>query len=401
MVITKFRGLLSTLLERASVYWERAESTFARLQMSAAETLQKVRQRSEIDLRKLRAITLDSLIVANEIFARLGSATSSATKKAAVQLEKAREAAAGFRRASADKARKLWRESENDRRKLQALTRDSLIVAGEIFARLGSQVWSASRKTTAQLEKAQTAAAGFGRTSAGKVQNLRRQSENDLRKLRAGCRVAILAAGERFMELGGQVLGLRRKVTRRLRKAQDAVVGLGRSIADKPRRMRELRLTRENELRTLLASSPDAVVVTDNERRLVVANAKALELFGISEFNMGNFTIDAFLANVAVPDLDGNDSSSEGREVRANRCKIRRLDGGWRVAECQFVTGIVPRRHLYKFLNVAPYKITPPRSTKESGSAASLRAAEGPSNSIPTAPVPTKKIPRHGVGSAF
>jgi len=264
MVITKFRGLLSTLLERASVYWERAESTFARLQMSAAETLQKVRQRSEIDLRKLRAITLDSLIVANEIFARLGSATSSATKKAAVQLEKAREAAAGFPRASADKARKLWRESENDRRKLQALTRDSLIVAGEIFARLGSQVWSASRKTTAQLEKAQTAAAGFGRTSAGKVQNLRRQSENDLRKLRAGCRVAILAAGERFMELGGQVLGLRRKVTRRLRKAQDAVVGLGRSIADKPRRMRELRLTRENELRTLLASSPDAVVVTDN-----------------------------------------------------------------------------------------------------------------------------------------
>jgi len=336
MVITKFRGLLSTLLERASVYWERAESTFARLQMSAAETLQKVRQRSEIDLRKLRAITLDSLIVANEIFARLGSATSSATKKA-----------------------------------------------------------------TAQLEKAQTAAAGFGRTSAGKVQNLRRQSENDLRKLRAGCRVAILAAGERFMELGGQVLGLRRKVTRRLRKAQDAVVGLGRSIADKPRRMRELRLTRENELRTLLASSPDAVVVTDNERRLVVANAKALELFGISEFNMGNFTIDAFLANVAVPDLDGNDSSSEGREVRANRCKIRRLDGGWRVAECQFVTGIVPRRHLYKFLNVAPYKITPPRSTKGNGSAASLRAAEGPANSIPSAPVPTKKIPRHGVGSAF
>jgi PAS domain S-box-containing protein len=401
MVSTKFRGFLSILLERASVYRELAESTFARLQESAREKLAQVRQRSGNDRRKLRAITRDSLIAANEIFAHLGSATSRAAKKAAVQLEKAREAAAGFGRASVAKAQQLWHESENDRRKLRAIARDSLIIASETFARLRLRVSSASRKTAVQLEKAQEAAAGLGRASADKAQKLRSQSENDLRKLAAGCRDAIFAAGERIVQLGREVLGLSRKATRKLRTAQDAVIGMGRSIADKPRRMRELRLTRENDLRTLLASSPDAIVVTDNERRLVIANAKALELFGISEFNMANFTIDAFLASVVPPDLDWNDSSSEGREVRTNRCKIRRLDGGWRVAECQFVTGIVPRRHLYKFSNAAPYKITPPKSAKGSGSAASLQAGESPSSSIPSATVATKKIPRHGVGPAF
>jgi len=145
----------------------------------------------------------------------------------------------------------------------------------------------------------------------------------------------------------------------------------------------------------------DAIVVTDGDRRLVAANAKALELFGISESNLGNFTVDAFLANVELPDLDLTDSSFEHREVRVNRCKIRKLDGGLRVAECQFVAGIVQRRHLYKFLNVAPYKITPPRFAKRNGSAASLRTAESPSNSVPNATVPAKKIPRRGVGPAF
>jgi PAS domain-containing protein len=302
MVITKFRGHLSIVLERASVYLEMAENTFARLQKSAADKLKAVRQRSENDLRKLRARSRDSLIVANEIFARLGSQASSASRKAAVQ-----------------------------------------------------------------LQNAQQAAAGFGRASADKVQKLRHESENHLRKLRAGCRVAIVAADTKITQLGGQVSGVSRQVTRKLLKAQDAITALGRTIADKPRRIREVRLMRENDLRNLLAISLDAIVVTDGDRRLVAANAKALELFGISEFNMGNFAVDAFLANVELPDFELTDSSFEHREVRVNRCKIRRLDGGWRVAECHFVAGIVPRRHLYKFLNAAPYKITPPRFAKEMG----------------------------------
>jgi len=200
-----------------------------------------------------------------------------------------------------------------------------------------------------------------------------------LRKLRAGFLVAIVAADTKIAQLGRQVSSLSRQITRKFLKAQDAIVTLGRTIADKPRRMREIRLTRENDLRILLASSLDAIVVTDNDRRLVAANGKALELFGISELNMGNFTVGAFLAKVELPDFDWTDSSFDRREVRGSRCKIRRLDGGLRIAECQFVASIVPRRHLYKFMNVAPYKITPPQFSKRNGSAASLRASESSS----------------------
>jgi len=75
---------------------------------------------------------------------------------------------------------------------------------------------------------------------------------------------------------------------------------------------------RENDLRSLLASSLDAIVVTDSDRRLVAANAKALELFGISEFNFRNFTLDAF-----VPNFDWSDSSFERQEARLNRCQFR------------------------------------------------------------------------------
>ena len=333
MVITKFKGHLSVVLERASVYLETAEKTFARLQKSAA-----------------------------------------------------------------DKLKELHQQSENDLRKLRARSRSSSIVAKKIFARLGLQLSNTSRKATVRLQKAQRTAARLGGAGVDRVQKLRHESENDLRKLLADCRFTIVAANGKISQLGEQVSSVSRQVTGKFLKARDAVVGLGRTIADKPRKMREIRLTRENDLRSLLASSLEAIVVTDSDRRLVAANAKALELFGISEFNMGNFTVDAFLASVELPNFDWNDSSFESREARAKRCKIRRLDGGLRVAEYQFVADIVPRRHLYKFLNVAPYKITPPGFAKRSGSAVSLRTAESQSNSVPHATLPAKEIPRHGVG---
>jgi PAS domain-containing protein len=247
------------------------------------------------------------------------------------------------------------------------------------------------------LQKAQEVAAGFGRTGVDKVQRLRRKSENDLRKLRAGFHAAIVAVETKIRPLGGRVSSVSRLVTRKLQKAQDTIIALGRTVAEKPRRMREVRLTRENDLRDLLASSPEAIVVTDGGRRLVAANANALELFGISECNFGNFTIDAFLAKVGLPDFDWTDWSDERRQVRGSRCKIRRLDGGLRFAECQFVPGIVPRRHLYKFLNVAPYKITPPRFSKRNGITASLRAAETSSKSVRNELIPAKES-GHGLG---
>ena len=336
MVIPKFTRRLSIVLERAPASLEKVENAFNRLPKGAPDRLKEMRQRSEDELRKLRACS-----------------------------------------------------------------RDLLIVANEMIVRLGSQASIASRKATVEMQKAKEAAADLGRRGAHSLRKLQHGSEDDLQKLRAGCRVAIVAAAGKITKLGGQVSSVSRPVATNFLKAQNAVSGWGRTIANKPRRRREVRLARENDLRNLLESSQDAIVVTDDNRRLLAANTRALELFGISESNMGNFAVDAFLTDVEPPDSDWNASSFESREVRLNQCKVRRLDGSLRVAECQFVEGVVPRRHVYKFLNVTPYKITPPRFAKRSGSASFVRTLQSPSNSVPNPMVPAKKIPRHGVRPVF
>ena len=119
---------------------------------------------------------------------------------------------------------------------------------------------------------------------------------------------------------------------------------------------RAARRAKEDELHHLLSSSLDAIVVTDVNRRLVEANPRALELFGISEFNMKYFTIDTFLARYEAL---RNASPVSSKEEIHRWCRIRRLDGALRVAECHFVPEVVARRHLFEFLHIAPYKITP------------------------------------------
>jgi PAS domain S-box-containing protein len=105
-------------------------------------------------------------------------------------------------------------------------------------------------------------------------------------------------------------------------------------------------------LRKLLANAIDAVVVTDDDHRFVAANPKALDLFGISETNLRNFTIDAFLLRGQILYFDGNGSPFIGREERHGECKIRRMDGSLRAAEYIFAANFVPRRHLCRFLNI-------------------------------------------------
>jgi PAS domain-containing protein len=306
------------------------------------------------------------------------------SERASVYLEKTEITLNRLQKSAGVGLKEVRRQSEDVFRKLRASSHDALVVASERVTRLGPQLSGASRKAIVWVQMAQGTAATLGRAGVDKVQRLRHESENELRRLGVDCHDAIVATGGKIADLRLKVSAASRQVATRLQKAQNAVAGLARTIADKPRRMREARWSRENELRSLLASSPDAIVVTDSDRCLVAANAKALELFGISEFNMRNFTLDAF-----VPNLDWR-ALFESQEASLNRRKIRRLDGGLRVAECQFVADIVPRRHLCKFLNVTPYKTALPRCAKGKGSAASLRTVGSPSNSGANASVPAK-----------
>ena len=139
-----------------------------------------------------------------------------------------------------------------------------------------------------------------------------------------------------------------------LQRARNMLASVVKSFAETHRRLQETLREREDGLRKWLASSPDAIVVTTADHRLVAANPRALDLFGISEANMGQFTLDAFLAHKQILDLDGNGPPFMKRQERHGRCRIRRLDGSLRVAEYTFVTNFAGRRHLSTFHDVVP-----------------------------------------------
>ena len=141
------------------------------------------------------------------------------------------------------------------------------------------------------------------------------------------------------------------QVTVYLRRAKNSFMRLGASVADTGRRLQEELRAREDDLLKLVASSPDAIVVTNVDRRFVAANPKALELFGVSQRNMRQFTIDAFLVDDHSRYFDGNGLPFVRREVRHGECRIRRLDGSLRLAEYYFVANFIPYRHMCRFRN--------------------------------------------------
>jgi PAS domain-containing protein len=147
------------------------------------------------------------------------------------------------------------------------------------------------------------------------------------------------------------------QVTVYLRQAQNTLTRLGRSVADKPRRLQEALRARENDLRDLLVSSLDPIVVTDVGCRFVAANQKGLDLFGVSETNMRMFNVDAFLSLGQMPYFEGNGSPFLRGIERHGQCTIRRLNGSSRFAEYIFAANFVPHRHLCRFVNVKPVPV--------------------------------------------
>jgi hypothetical protein len=81
------------------------------------------------------------------------------------------------------------------------------------------------------------------------------------RKLLTRCLDAIDVMNFKMIKLSEQLVNGSRQVTAHLRRAQNGLTRLGRR-ADKSQKIR----TRENDLRKLLANSPDAVVVTSADR---------------------------------------------------------------------------------------------------------------------------------------
>lgn len=211
--------------------------------------------------------------------------------------------------------------------------------------------------------KAQRARSLVAKLRAGAEENagqLRFALQRELQRLGAGSRYAMLLAYAQAGKLAYQLAAVLEPARVKVRRLPSAAAKYVREAGSTARRLREARWAKENHLRNMVEISPDATVVTDCKHRLVIANLKALDLFGISECNAGKFSIDAFIAYGQIAGAGENGLLFREREKRHGKCKIRRLDGSLRLAHYVFLPNVVPRLDLYKFMNAVPYRLAPP-----------------------------------------
>ena len=354
--ITKLRPQLASASERAAVHLQSAQSALARVGTGIAGTLQKA---SESAWQKLQASFLAAVVFTNGKIAKLRPQLASASERAAAHLQSAQSALAKLGTGTAGGLLEALRSTRNALRRL----RDSLLAAVVFtyrkIAKLRPQLASASERAAARVQSAQSA---LGTGIANTLHHALRSTANAWRKLYLGFLEAIFAMKRAIAYCGSKLFAALKQVALPFQRAYRALARVTRSVIERPRRLEEARLARENDLQTLLASSADAIIVTNSHRRLVAANSQALDIFGVSELNMSNFTIGTFLSQRQILDFDRNRSPFIGAEQRHGKCKIRRLDGSVWVAECIFVANVVPRRNLYRFVNATPHKITQWRS---------------------------------------
>lgn len=319
-------------------------------------------------------------------------------KRVSGRLQRVKDAFDRWQGVTAERLRHALCRSEDD---LREELRTAIVAANERITRLRTQVESGSKQVKPYFQKVQGTAVSLGKRAADELEIARQEWPNRLRRMGIVSRGAADEVNERVSRLGLRLVGTSKMIAANLEMALSTITNWGRIIVDLPKRLRETRRARETDLQDLLARSVEPMAVTDESRRLVAANPSALDLFGISDFNMKHFTIDAFLTKAEIPDIHTAVFLSAGQGERLPQCMIRRLDGCLRVAQYQLVSEILPHRHLYKFQNVGPYKLTPVGSYMKNRQQTALRHGEGcpvpASNSGP----PRQKVRRHGVRHAI
>ena len=177
-------------------------------------------------------------------------------------------------------------------------------------------------------------------------------TRNDFRNCLESILAAVVASSKTISKSRWRLSVALQPVMAHLRAAQNAIGKLKTGVTGKPRTLQEAIRARESDLPRLLESSPDAIVVVNSGLRFVVANPKALDLFGISEKNMEMFAMDAFLPRRQIlPARDDKNAPFITRKEWHGECQIRRLDGSSRVAEFIFFANYVPFLHVCMFRN--------------------------------------------------
>ena len=174
-------------------------------------------------------------------------------------------------RSAAEKLHEACCTGKTDLRKLQVSFHNAVVVANGEIKKFRSQLSVILEGVAVHLQGAHEACC------TGKT---------DLRKLQVSFHNAVVFTNGKIKKFGSQLFSVLRQVAVHVQRVLSAPMRLGSRIAGTPRRLREARLARQNDLWTLLASSPDPVIVTNSNRCLVAANSQGLDLFGVSKLNM-------------------------------------------------------------------------------------------------------------------
>ena len=222
------------------------------------------------------------------------------------------------------------------------------------LTKFNSQLFAAFEQVAVHIRQALNTLIELGKLTlerAQRLQQARRARGKDLRTLVATSLDTIAVKISKIVKFNSRLFAAFEQVAVQIRRARNTLTELGKTAFERAQKLQEAPRERENDLRELLASSLDAIVVTDVDRQFVAANPNALHLFGVSEINMKQFTIDAFLLKNQLLDFDADGLSFIGRGEKQGECQIRRLDGRLRLAEYTFVANFVPFRHLFIFRN--------------------------------------------------
>ncbi len=353
MEITKFSSQLFVALEEVTVYLRRALNT---LTVRVKSVLEKTRRLQEScrasDLRKVLASSLDAIAATSDKINKFRSQLLAAFQQVTAYLRRALNTLTVLGKSVLEKTQRLQESYRaSDLRMVLASSLDAIAATSDKIIAFSSPLFAAFQQVTAYLRRALNTLTVRGQSVLEKIQRLQESYRaSDLRMVLASSLDAIAATSGKITKFRSQLLAVLEQVTVHLRRRLSALTGRGKKALEKTRRLQQARRARENDLRELLASSVDAIVVTNVDRRFVAANPKALHLFGVSEANIRQFTIDAFLLG-HIRYFDGNGLPFISREERQGECQVRRLDGSLRLTEYMFVANFVPFRHLFRFRN--------------------------------------------------
>ena len=402
VLITRFRAQLPVVASQTRVHLQTVKTFLLRMYDSAARTLDLLRSKWRSALGCLWIACHVALVFADITGQWLGSRTTVLADLGAIYFERMSTLSVRLYRVGSDTLIDIFRTSNAALKRAWFHSSHKITLASHKTAILASQLSAASRPLAARLGAVERRLARLGTNSLKLLNRTFQRAKKEVSLARTQAHSTAVSAGAQLTRVGSHVAAWPKRLSGQLHTVQNGVTEVGRSFIEAPQRRKEARLNRENNLRTMLAGSGDAIVVTDAHRRLIHANRHALDLFGISELNLPHFTIDAFLPNdTALLDFHRDHAPVLALAGNPRRCKIRRLDGGIQSAECAVVPDVLPERHLFKFLNVAPYKISPPATHAGSGrpSAATSGAKMMGGDHRGNGPL-TRRLPKHGVRPA-